>query len=95
MTTVNKQALIEAAAARNNTVPKSAVADIVQAAFDGIVGAVARGDEVQLHGFGTFTRKHREAHEGRNVRTGETITIGAKNAPHFKAAKGFKAALNG
>lgn len=53
-----------------------------------------KGDSVQLAGFGAFKPVHKEAREGRNPSTGETIKIPARVAPKFKASKTLKEALN-
>lgn len=56
--------------------------------------AIANGDEVNLHGFGTFKPKHTKARKGRNPRTGEELQIAASNSVSFKPAKAFKDAVN-
>ncbi|MBP7338370.1 MULTISPECIES: HU family DNA-binding protein [Niveispirillum] len=66
----------------------------VDAVFDGITGALQKGDEVRLVGFGTFAVAERAASEGRNPRTGEKISIAASKQPKFKPGKGLKDALN-
>ncbi|MDG5494509.1 DNA-binding protein HU [Niveispirillum sp. SYP-B3756] len=66
----------------------------VDAVFDGITGALQKGDEVRLVGFGTFAVAERAASEGRNPRTGEKIAISASKQPKFKPGKGLKDALN-
>ncbi len=66
----------------------------VDAVFDGITGALQKGDEVRLVGFGTFAVAERAASEGRNPRTGEKISISASKQPKFKPGKGLKDALN-
>lgn len=53
-----------------------------------------KGEKVQLVGFGTFEVAHREARDGRNPHTGETIQIPATNVPKFKPGKGLKDAIN-
>ena len=58
-----------------------------------ISGALGRGDNVDLSGFGRFEVRHREARQGRNPRTGETLQIAAKNVPAFKASKALKDAV--
>ena len=63
----------------------------VAAVIDGITDTLAKGDKVQLVGFGTFEVRHRQAREGRNPSTGETIKIAAQNVPAFKAGKALKA----
>ena len=73
---------------------KSSAADAVEAVIDGITGALKSGDSVTFVGFGTFSVGRREARDGRNPRTGETIKIKASNLAKFKAGKGLKDALN-
>jgi DNA-binding protein HU-beta len=62
----------------------------INAVFDGITSALAKGDKVQLVGFGTFEVRERQAREGRNPSTGEKIAIAASKAPAFKAGKALK-----
>ena len=52
------------------------------------------GEKIQLVGFGTFEVAEREAREGRNPRTGETMKIAASKTPKFKAGKALKDSLN-
>lgn len=63
--------------------------------FIGIVTeAMAKGDKVQLIGFGTFDVKNRPARTARNPRTGEELKIAASKAPAFKAGKALKDRVN-
>ena len=66
----------------------------VNAVFSAITDALANGETVTLTGFGTFTVRSREAREGRNPRTGESITIAASRVPAFKAGKALRDAVN-
>ena len=66
----------------------------VNAVFSAITDALANGETVTLTGFGTFTVRSREARQGRNPRTGESITIAASRAPAFKAGKALRDAVN-
>lgn len=59
-----------------------------------IVDAMAKGDKVQLVGFGTFETKHRAERTGKNPRTGEAVQIPAVTVPSFKAGKSLKEAVN-
>ncbi len=68
--------------------------DAVSAMFEHITNALARGDAINLVGFGSFTVKHRKARKGRNPKTGEEITIEACNQLQFKPGKHLKDALN-
>ena len=62
----------------------------LDAAIAAISGALAKGESVQLVGFGTFGVKERTAREGRNPRTGEVVKIKASKVPTFKAGKALK-----
>lgn len=66
----------------------------VKATFDAITRALAAGEEVRLVGFGSFSVRQREARQGRNPRTGETLDIAAGKTPAFKVGKGLKDAVN-
>lgn len=66
---------------------------VLEAILASIIQAVAKGDDVRLTGFGTFTLVKRAARQGRNPRTGETLKIAASQAPRFKPGKEFKAAV--
>jgi DNA-binding protein HU-beta len=65
----------------------------VDATADAIVGAVKKGDKVQITGFGTFERRERAARTGINPQTKAQIKIAASKVPAFKAGKGFKDAV--
>ena len=61
--------------------------------FSAITDALANEETVTLTGFGTFSTKRREAREGRNPRTGESIAIAASRVPSFKAGKTLRDAV--
>ncbi|MEM8813578.1 MAG: HU family DNA-binding protein [Pseudomonadota bacterium] len=91
---MNKNELI-AMVADKADLSKAAAGTAVDAVFDGISGALSKGDEVRLVGFGTFSVAHRAATEGRNPQTGDKIKIPASKSPKFKAGKSLKDAVNG
>lgn len=90
---MNKQDLISAVA-DDSGLTKADAGKAVEAVFDSITGALKKGDEVRLVGFGTFSVTQRKASTGRNPRTGETMAIKASTQPKFKAGKGLKDAVN-
>lgn len=67
---------------------------LVNTVFEQITGAMARGDRVELRGFGAFSVKKRDARVGRNPRTGEAVDVDAKHVPFFKTGKGLHDRLN-
>jgi integration host factor subunit beta len=68
---------------------------IVNTVFDEITEAMARGDRVELRGFGAFSVKKRDARVGRNPRTGESVDVEQKHVPFFKTGKLLRDRLNG
>ena len=68
---------------------------IVATVFDQMTAALARGERVELRGFGAFTVKQRKASLGRNPRTQKTVQVGEKTKPHFKTGREMLRRLNG
>ena len=90
---MNKQELI-GSVADSAGLTRTDAGKAVEAMFDTITGALKRGDEVRLVGFGTFSATKRKASTGRNPRTGEPMKIKASTQPKFKAGKGLNDAVN-
>jgi integration host factor subunit beta len=67
---------------------------IVTTVFEEISAALARGDRVELRGFGAFSVKQRPARTGRNPRTGATVQVTEKRVPFFKTGKELRERLN-
>jgi integration host factor subunit beta len=67
---------------------------IVSTIFDEISIALARGDRVELRGFGTFSVKQRQPRTARNPRTGQSVYVGEKHIPCFKTGKELRERLN-
>ncbi len=87
--------LIQIVADENPHLYQRDVERIVNTVFDEIVEAMARGDRVELRGFGAFSVKSRDARIGRNPRTGEAVAVEAKAVPFFKTGKLLRDRLNG
>ncbi len=67
---------------------------IVSTVFDEISEALARGDRVELRGFGAFSVKRRAARVARNPRTGAAVNVEEKHVPFFKTGKELRLSLN-
>jgi len=91
---VIKSELIQRIAATNQHLYHRDIERIVNVIFDEIVDALARGDRVELRGFGAFTVKHRAARLGRNPRTGTPVPVAEKFVPFFKTGKELREKLN-
>jgi len=89
---MNKADLIDAVVTQG--IAKKDAAAAVKAVFDTIGDALAKGDKVQLIGFGTFEVRARAAKQGRNPKTGAAIKIAASKSPAFKAGKDLKDKVN-
>ena len=90
---MNKSELVDAIASES-VLTKEQAAKAVNAFTASVPGALERGDDVVLVGFGTFSVKERAARTGRNPKTGEALQIAASKVPSFKAGKGLKDAVN-
>lgn len=90
---MNKGSLTEALVAKFDGMTKKAAGDIIDFVLESIVESVKSGEGATFPGFGSFTSAKREAREGRNPSTGQTIQIAAAVVPKFKAGKAFKDAL--
>lgn len=86
---MNKVELADLVAERARLTTKDATI-AVDALFDGIVEALAKGEEVRVAGFGTIEVKDRKPRQGVNPSTGEKMTIPAAKVVGFKAAKALK-----
>ena len=89
-----KSELIQRIAAANPHLYHRDVERIVNVIFDEIVNALARGDRVELRGFGAFTVKYRAPRIGRNPRTGAPVAVEEKYVPFFKTGKELRESIN-
>jgi integration host factor subunit beta len=91
---VIKSELVQRVADRNPQLYLRDVELIVNTILDEVTNALARGDRVELRGFGAFSVKHRDARVGRNPRTGEKVEVDEKAVPFFKTGKEMRERLN-
>jgi DNA-binding protein HU-beta len=89
---VTKSEFVDRVASTSGLSKKDAGA-AVDAVISSIEGALQSGEEVNFTGFGKFHVAERGAREGRNPRTGETMTIAASRVPRFTAGSGLKKAV--
>ncbi|MEZ5896307.1 MAG: integration host factor subunit beta [Parvularculaceae bacterium] len=89
-----KSELVQKLADENPNLFHRDVERIVSIIFQEISDALARGERVELRGFGAFSVKHRPARIGRNPRTGDPVPIDEKYSPFFKSGKELRDRLN-
>ena len=90
---MSKQQLVDMIAEKAG-LTKADAARALDATMESVTEALKKGEKVSLVGFGTFATSKREAREGRNPRTGETVKIAARTAVTFKAGSKLKDAVN-
>ncbi|MER1246636.1 MULTISPECIES: HU family DNA-binding protein [Bacillus] len=90
---MNKKELIGAVAEATKLTKKD-VELVVDSTFDVITSALKDGEKVKVHGFGSFEVRERAARKGRNIQTGEEVTIPASKVAKFKPAKTLKDVVN-
>jgi integration host factor subunit beta len=86
---MNKSQLIERIAKEEGITIKNA-ANVVNVVFDSMTDSLAKGDRVEIRGFGSFKVKSYNSYQGRNPKTGEIIQVREKKLPYFKVGKEMK-----
>jgi DNA-binding protein HU-beta len=83
-----------AAVADETELPRAKAAEVVDAVFSAIEGALKKKEEVRLVGFGSFATATRKASKGRNPQTGVEIDIPESISVRFKPGKALKDSVN-
>ena len=86
---MNKSQLIERIAKEEGITIKNA-ANVVNVVFDSMADSLAKGDRVEIRGFGSFKVKSYNSYQVRNPKTGEIIKVREKKLPYFKVGKEMK-----
>ncbi len=92
---MTKTDLIERVSTRITGLTKKQTEIVVNILFDSIKDALASGDKIEIRGFGSFRIRSRRNREGRNPKTGETVSVPGKKIPFFKAGKELKELVDG
>ena len=74
---------------------KKETEQLIDAVLASFTEALVKGEKVDLRGFGSFQVSGKKERQGRNPRTGETMTIAARNVAVFKPSKELSGRLNG
>ena len=86
--------LLQALARDNPGLRAEEVEKVVDTFFEEIEQRLAQGGRVELRGFGAFSTREREPRQGRNPRTGASVSVPGKKVPYFKPGKEMRARLN-
>lgn len=90
---MTKADLVETVAKEAEMTKKDAE-KLVEIIFDTIIETLNNGEKIELRGFGSFRLRERNARQGRNPKTGETVDIPAKRVAYFKPGKDLKEIVN-
>jgi len=91
---MTKSQLISLLSEKSPAFMEDDVAIAVQAILDSISRVLGNGNRVEIRGFGSFGLNYRPSRKGRNPKSGETVLVPAKFAPHFKAGKELKSRVD-
>lgn len=91
---MTKSELIAAMSDKRRDISKKDIEIIVNTVFDSMRKALIDGDRIEIRGFGSFTIKHRESRQGRNPKTGSSVSIPAKRVPFFTVGKELRERVN-
>ena len=91
---MTKAQIIERVAQEVQTLTKRQAEIVVNTMFNSVRDSLHKGDKTEIRGFGSFRLRARRMKEGRNPKTGATVSVPAKKVPFFKAGKELKDLLN-
>ncbi len=91
---MTKAELIDKVALDYTSLTRRQVEILVNTIFDSIKETLAKGDKIEIRGFGSFRLRHRRMREGRNPKTGTIVTVPPKKVPFFKAGKELRALVD-
>ena len=90
---MTKSDVITLLSTKNNLTEVQA-ARIVKLIFDGFKDALAKGDRIEIRGFGSFMMREYKTYTGRNPKTGKEVEVKPKRLPYFKVGKELKERIN-
>lgn len=91
---MTRSELIEKVTTKNPHLTAKEVEKIVAVVLDSIINALSKGDRVEFRGFGAFSVRTRSERVAKNPRSGEKVSVGERNIPHFKTGKLLHELLN-
>ena len=91
---MTKSSLIEKLSENIEGLTKKQTEVIVDTVFESIKNALAKGEKVEIRGFGNFKLRSRKARKARNPKTGESVEVPPKKVPYFKVGKELREMIN-
>jgi integration host factor subunit beta len=91
---MTKSELIEAIAQKQTQLAPKDIDLAVKTMLEHMAQALANGERIEIRGFGSFSLHYRPPRVGRNPKTGDAVSLPAKNVPHFKPGKELRDRVN-
>ncbi len=91
---MTKSALIEKVSEKIGSLTKKQTKIVIETIFDAMKDALAKGEKIEIRGFGNFRQKNRRPRTARNPKTGESVNVPGKKVLHFKVGKALREAMN-
>jgi integration host factor subunit beta len=91
---MTKSELIERLAAKQSQLSAKDVELVVKSLLEHMAQALAKGERIEIRGFGSFSLHFRAPRTGRNPKTGDSVTLPGKYVPHFKPGKELRDRVN-
>jgi integration host factor subunit beta len=91
---MTKSELIEKLAARQSQLSLKDVELVVKSIIEHMAQSLAKGERIEIRGFGSFSLHFREPRIGRNPKTGQSVQLAGKYVPHFKPGKELREKVN-
>ncbi|MFI2810751.1 MULTISPECIES: integration host factor subunit beta [Microbulbifer] len=91
---MTKSELIERIALRLDQLPVKDVELAVKVMLDSMSDVLAKGERIEIRGFGSFSLHYRAPRTGRNPKTGDAVALAGKYVPHFKPGKELRDRVN-
>ena len=91
---MTRSELIERITLRQSQLSSKDVELAVKTMLEQMSQTLAQGNRIEIRGFGTFSLHYRAARIGRNPKTGESISLIVKYAPHFRPGKELREQVN-
>ena len=91
---MTKSELIKLLAKRYSHLYQKDVTSAVELVFQELCEGLQQGRRIELRGFGAFSLRKRQARKARNPKTNETVDLGERNVPYFRAGKELREKIN-
>ncbi|MDH5432764.1 MAG: integration host factor subunit beta [Gammaproteobacteria bacterium] len=91
---MTKSELIEKLATRQSQLSLKDVELVVKNLIEHMTQSLAKGERIEIRGFGSFSLHYREPRVGRNPKTGDAVKLDGKHVPHFKPGKDLRSKVN-